>query len=157
MRLIRILDEPWQVFRELGSAGWLGAFLGTIVFSMVANLVLVNAIGVDTILRRSQSGARGSHTDGLGPELVGVYAAKPLLMIAGTLVISIVMWLVVRAFHGQGVNEKNLDYIVVFAVCSYAACAREAVRLVLTTVVVSLAPLSQDAVNFWSGDQDQCC
>jgi hypothetical protein len=101
---------------------------------MVANLVLVNAIGVDTLLRGA--GAKKLSPNHLTPELVGVYAARSLMMIIGVLTISVVLWIVLRIFRQPLLDGNSVKYLVALTICSYAAYAREVLRLIITFVVV---------------------
>jgi hypothetical protein len=106
--------------------------------SLLSNLVVVNAIGVAVIMGRFQSDARLK--TGGSAVFAGLYAAQTGVMLIGLLTISVVMWLVLN-FRRSSVAETGAEtgarYRIVFTICSYAAYAREAVRLIITLVVVS--------------------
>ena len=105
---------------------------------MLANLVLVHAIGVDTLLRAAQANeGRQSNLDDLSPELIGVYGARSLVMLVGLLTISTVLWVVLQAFRRSLWAGQSLEYVVVLAICSYAAYVREVLRLIITLAVVA--------------------
>jgi hypothetical protein len=138
MRLIRLFSEPYEAFSELQNASWVPAFVACMALSLLSNLVVVNAIGVAVIMRRFQSDA-GLKTGG-SAVFAGLYAAQTGVMLIGLLTISIVMWVVLnlrRSSVPETGAETGAGYRIVFTICSYAAYARETVRLIITLVVVS--------------------
>jgi len=138
MRLIRLFYEPYEVLSELRDASWAPAFVACIALSLLANFVVVKAIGTDVLMNRLPTDAKSKMAE--PALLVALCTSRTALMAVGLLVMSFVMWLVLN-FRRSSVAETGAEararFGVVLAVCAYAAYAREAVRLIITLAAVS--------------------
>ncbi len=58
-------------------------------------------------------------------------------MVLGLLMISLIICAILQRFHLSPAREKGAKYGIILTICAYAACAREAARLIITLVVVT--------------------
>jgi hypothetical protein len=127
MKLIRLFYEPGRVFSELQDANCVPALLALTVLSLLSNIVIVNAIGLDVIMGRAHS----LHAPNKLTLILTIYSAKTILVLLGLIVIAAVFYTVLR------VVESSEQFGAVLTICSYAAYAREAARLVIALGAVS--------------------
>jgi len=135
MRLIRLFYKPFEALGELRGASWVPAFAACVALSLLSNLIIVNAIGPSVILGRVPT--RVMSRAGESATFAGLYAGRTAKMIVGLLLISLVIWLVLRIVHKRSETEGGAAFAITFTVCSHAAYAREAVRFIIWLVAVA--------------------
>jgi hypothetical protein len=134
MRVIRLFYEPSKVLVELRTASWVPAFAACLVLSWLTNLVILKAIGVDTVLARVP--ARMASELGHFGTLSALYAGRTVQMIAGLLVFTVALWLALRILDTGIHIACDATFSLMFTVSCYAAYVREAAKLFVSAAVV---------------------
>jgi hypothetical protein len=135
VRLIRLFFEPYRVLRELPKASWVPALVACAALSLLTNLILVNAIGADVIVKRIP--VKVMSRAGASATFAGLYIATTFTMLVGCVTISVVMWMVLRILYGSYTAGSGTTYTIMLTVCAYAAFARECARFMIAIAAVS--------------------
>ena len=136
MRLVQLFYAPGRVFAELEGASYVPALIGCLILSFLSNVAIISSVGPGNILYRAESMDRLRPNMSRPAMTVTIYSIKTVLTLIGLVVIATTLYLVLRLMN------RGIRYSRVLAVCSYAAYAREAVRLLISLVAVSYCYLS---------------
>lgn len=147
--LLEVFYSPSKVFDQVRERGmWLPAFLAIVLMSLVTSYFIVNAIGMETLVRK-QLESNPQQLERLGPEGVARAANSPFakgMTYGAPLVATPIVLLVVAGLFtaGLSITGSKLRFAQVLGATSYAWWPYALLTALMSILIVNVAPNKED-------------